>query len=205
MRGSADGELSKLPAGPPVLSLVHVNSMGYRDSRRLEGDFENLPGGFVAGPRLAVERRIIRGPLQRRARIAPQVDCDEVVNIRLGQEEERLARMYGEYGEGGRDKPAELVRALIGDEPPEWTNRLGGRAGILEASSLLRLSEVFRDASRGARSSPGARASRPRWVRSRPGSTSPRARCPRSQARAACLAGSRQSLAGPAVPAGLAG
>ena len=205
MRGSADGGFSKLPAGPPVVSPVHVNSMGYGDSRRLGGDFENLPDDSFARPRPAVERRIIRGSLQRHARIAPQVDCDEVVNIRLGQEEERLARMYGESGEGGRDKPAELVRVLIGDEPPEWTNRLGDMAGMLEASSFLRLREVFRDASRGARSSPGARASRPRWVRSRPGFTSPRARCPRSQARAACLAGPRQSLAGPVVPAGLAG
>ena len=64
---------------------------------------------------------------------------------------------------------------------PTSASASASRAGILEASSFLALSQALCEAS------PGARASRPRGGRSRAGSTSARARGPHSQPCATCL------------------
>ena len=76
--------------------------------------------------RSLVEKRV-REQLKRHARIDPNVDYGNVVNIQIGQEAERLERMYEKYDDDGQDRLAEAIRALIDDWLPELANRLKRR------------------------------------------------------------------------------
>ena len=81
---------------------------------------------FLQQLRSPVEKRV-REQLRRHARIDPDVNYGNVVNIQIGQEAERLERMYEKYDDDGQDGLAEAIRALIDDWLPELANILKRR------------------------------------------------------------------------------
>ena len=78
---------------------------------------------FFAKLRSAVEKRV-RKQLRRHARIDPNVNYNNILNIQIGQEAERLERMYEKYDDEGQDKAAEAVRFLIDEWLPDLASTL---------------------------------------------------------------------------------
>ena len=76
--------------------------------------------------RAGVEKRI-REQLARHTRVSPNVDYNAVVEIQMGQETERLERIYEKFDDEGQDAPADFVRGLIDDWLHELGNKLMGR------------------------------------------------------------------------------
>lgn len=81
---------------------------------------------FFAKLRSAVEKRV-RKQLTRHARIDPNVNHNNILNIQIGEKAERLERlerMYEKYDDEGQDKPAEAVRFLVEGWLPDPANPL---------------------------------------------------------------------------------